>query len=58
MVPFETPDTPDIAGVINSVGQVYNLLYVIMFLGVTVLGCVVVYLSVKLIKGIIDEAII
>lgn len=57
MYPFATPDTPDFAGVINSVGQVYNLIYLSIFLGVTVFGFCIAILGVLLVKGVIDKSL-
>lgn len=54
MPAFMTPDTPDMAGVINSISQVYSLLNLSIFLAIAAAGFVIAFLGVVIAKNTIN----
>ena len=54
MPAFMTPDTPDIAGVINSISQVYGLLNLSIFLAIAAAGFVIAFLGVVIVKNVLN----
>lgn len=54
MSTFQTPDTPDMAGVINAVSQVYNILNLSLFLAIVLVGFAIAILGVLIVKEVIN----